>query len=63
VQVVATHAVTLLWKTTFVQMHAWSAGVQVLVPNALLRHSCWVLLGDRDSVAQRFKTYSARRQL
>ena len=43
VQVVATHVVTLSWKAEFVQMHALSVGVQVFVPNALLRHSCWNL--------------------
>jgi hypothetical protein len=43
VQVEATHAVTLPWKIGFVQMHALSVGVQVFVPKALLRHSCWDL--------------------
>jgi hypothetical protein len=43
VQVVATHAVTLPWNMGFVQMHALSVGVQVFVPNALRRHSCWGL--------------------
>jgi hypothetical protein len=41
VQVLATHAVTLCWNVSLVQMHCWSVGAQALVLKAERRHFCY----------------------